>query len=582
MKEPKESKELKVPKVLKKLKQMNASKVCKVSEQVHPSQCVKLHRGRRVKLHRAKRVCIAILAAMMALTLAACSGGSGSNAQEANGDQPPEKLTNLTYWVQMVSQVSATLKSYNEIEAYKELEKVTGVKVDFQHPPEGQQAKEQFNLMLTSDKLPDVIEYSWTSYPGGPEKAIKDGKIIRLNELIDEHAPNLKKVLEEHPEWKKEIMTDEGSIYAFPFIRSHDRLKVFLGPTIRQDWLDKLNLEMPATIDEWYTVLKAFKENDMNGNGKADEIPLYLAKGDVDASTAFLGAFGINAGFYQEGGTVKYGPTDPRFKEFLTLMNTWYQEGLLDRDFATTDAKLLEAKITGGQIGAAVLYTGSGIGNYNTLMKDKDPNFHLVAAPYPVMNKGDKQIWGYKDFAYTGIGAAVTTSNKNPVETVKWLDYAYSDEGTLLFNFGKEGVSYTMENGKPVFKPEVMNNPSGLPLIQSMSQHNRATFSGPFMLDIRFDEQYTTSPDQLKSKEIWAEPTLELKLPRTTPNSEESSRYASIMNDINTFKDEMYLKFIMGQEPLDNFDKYVKTIEGMGLQEAIQIQQNALERYNQR
>lgn len=339
---------------------------------------------------------------------------------------------------------------------------------------------------------------------------------------------------------------------------------------------------MPTTIDEWYTVLKAFKENDMNGNGKADEIPLYLAKGDVDASTAFLGAFGINAGFYQEGGTVKYGPTDPRFKEFLTLMNKWYREGLLDRDFATTDAKLLEAKITGGQIGAAVLYTGSGIGNYNTLMKDKDPNFHLVAAPYPVMKKGDKQIWGYKDFAYTGIGAAITTSNKNPVETVKWLDYAYSEEGTLLFNFGKEGVSYTMENGKPAFKREVLNNPNGLPLIQSMSQHNRATFSGPFMLDIRFDEQYTTSPDQLKSKEIWAEPTLELKLPRTTPNSEESSRYASIMNDINTYKDEMYLKFIMGQEPLDNFDKYVKTIEGMGLQEAIGIQQNALERYNQR
>lgn len=556
------------------MKEVKEPKESKVLKQVHP--------WRRVKLHRAKRVCISLLAAMMALTLAACSGGSGSNGQEANGDQPPEKLTNLTYWVQMVSQVSATLKSYNEIEAYKELEKVTGVKVDFQHPPEGQQAKEQFNLMLTSDKLPDVIEYSWTSYPGGPEKAIKDGKIIRLNELIDQHAPNLKKVLEAHPEWKKEIMTDEGSIYAFPFIRSHDRLKVFLGPTIRQDWLDKLNLEMPTTIDEWYAVLKAFKENDMNGNGKADEIPLYLAKGDVDASTAFLGAFGINAGFYQEGGTVKYGPTDPRFKEFLTVMNKWYQEGLLDRDFATTDAKLLEAKITGGQIGAAVLYTGSGIGNYNTLMKDKDPNFHLVAAPYPVMNKGDKQIWGYKDFAYTGIGAAITTSNKNPVETVKWLDYAYSEEGTLLFNFGKEGVSYTMENGKPVFKPEVLNNPSGLPLIQSMSQHNRATFSGPFMLDIRFDEQYTISPDQLKSKEIWAEPTLELKLPRTTPNSEESSRYASIMNDINTFKDEMYLKFIMGQEPLDNFDKYVKTIEGMGLQEAIGIQQNALERYNQR
>ena len=124
----------------------------------------------------------------------------------------------------------------------------------------------------------------------------------------------------------------------------------------------------------------------------------------------FLGAWGINAGFYQEEGQVKYGPTDPRFKEFLTLMNQWYKEGLLDQDFATTDEKMLEAKITGGQIGSAILYTG-GIGKYGTLMKDKDPNFRLVA-PYPVMNKGDKQIWGYKDHAFNGIGAAVTTSNK--------------------------------------------------------------------------------------------------------------------------------------------------------------------------
>ncbi|WP_425453996.1 extracellular solute-binding protein [Paenibacillus flagellatus] len=518
----------------------------------------------------------------MAAAAAGCGGSSGDKPAADNGQEAAPKLTNLTYWVQAVSQVTATMKSYNEIEAYKELERVTGVKVDFQHPPQGQQATEQFNLMMTSDKLPDVIEYSWTGYPGGPEKAIKDGKIVKLNDLIDKYAPNFKKVLADHPDWKKEMMTDEGSIYGLPFIRSHEQLKVFLGPTIRKDWLDKLGLQLPTTIDEWYAVLKAFKERDPNGNGKPDEIPLYLAKGDVDTSTAFLGAFGINAGFYQEGGKVKYGPTDPKFKEFLTLMNKWYKEGLLDKDFATTDAKMLEAKITGGQIGSAVLYTGSGIGKYATLMKDKDKNFRLVAAPYPVLNKGDKQIWGYKDFSVAPTSAAISTSNKNPIETIKWLDYGYSEQGTLLFNFGKEGVSYTMQNGKPTFKPEVMNDPTGLPLIQSMSKHNRATFSGPFMLDIRFDEQYTNSPDQLESKKIWAAPTLEKKMPRTTPTKEESSRYASIMADINTYKDEMYLKFIMGAEPLDNFDKYVKTIQGMGLDEALKIQQSALERYAKR
>ena len=198
------------------------------------------------------------------------------------------------------------------------------------------------------------------------------------------------------------------------------------------------------------------------------------------------------------------------------------------------------------------------------------------------MNQGDKQIWGYKDYAFNGIGAAVTTSNKNPIETVKWLDYGYSEEGTLLFNFGKEGVSYSIEDGKPMFKPDVLKDPSGLPVIQSMSKHNRATFSGPFMLDIRFDQQYTTEPDQLESKIIWAEPTMEKKMPRTTPTQSESSRYASIMTDINTYMDEMYLKFVMGAEPLDQFDKYVKTIESMGLAEALEIQQKALERYDKR
>lgn len=535
-----------------------------------------------MKVNRFKVFWIVLLAVTMAIAAAGCGGPAKEQPEVASDPEAPPVLSELTYWVQIVSQVSATMKSYNEIEAYKELERITGVKVDFQHPPQGQQATEQFNLMMTSDKLPDVIEYSWAGYPGGPEKAIKDGKIIKLNDLIDQYAPNFKKVLEEHPEWKKEITTDDGSIYVFPFLRTDDKLKVFLGPTIRQDWLDKLGLSMPTTVDEWYNVLKAFKEQDPNGNGKADEIPLYLTKGDVDTTTAFLGAWGINAGFYQEEGQVKYGPTDPRFKEFLTLMNQWYKEGLLDQDFATTDEKMLEAKITGGQIGSAVLYTGSGIGKYGTLMKDKDPNFRLVAAPYPVMNKGDKQIWGYKDHAFNGIGAAVTTSNKNPVETVKWLDYGYSEEGTLLFNFGKEGVSYAMEDGKPVFKPEVLKDPSGLPVIQSMSKHNRATFSGPFMLDIRFDQQYTTEPDQLESKIIWAEPTMEKKMPRTTPTQSESSRYASIMTDINTYKDEMYLKFVMGAEPLDQFDKYVKTIESMGLAEALEIQQKALERYGKR
>ncbi|MDR0269953.1 extracellular solute-binding protein [Paenibacillus sp.] len=529
-----------------------------------------------------------LLATSMALSLAACGGNSGND--QAKGETTPgnkteetQKLTHLSYWVSIHSAAAAQMKTYAEMGMYKELENITGVKVDFQHPPtDSAQAKEQFNLMMVSDKLPDVIETGWIGYPGGPEKAIQDNKIIKLNDLIDQYAPNLKKLLEEHPDWKKQVTTDDGSLYMFPFFRGGEKVRVFYGPSIRKDWLDKLGLEMPTTIDEWHEVLKAFKEKDPNGNGKADEIPFYITKEDVSLDAPFLGAWGINYGFYQIDNQVKFGPIQPEYKEFLTTMNQWYKEGLLDKDFAAPNDKLFDAKMTGNQMGAALVYNGGGIGKYANLMKDKDPNFNLVAAPYPVLHKGDQPIWGQKDFATNGIGAAISTSNPNPIETVKWLDYAYGEKGNLLFNYGKEGEAYKMENGKPVFLPEVLNPPNGVSLQQSFAKHNRSTWSAPYVLSDDFQMQYLALPNQKDALEIWSKPNDERKMPLVTPTNDESSQYASIMTDINTYKDEMFLKFIMGAEPLDDFDKYVKKIESMGIEDAVKIQQASLERFNKR
>ncbi|MDQ0920830.1 extracellular solute-binding protein [Paenibacillus sp. V4I5] len=535
-----------------------------------------------------KQVGSIILVSALAVSVAACSkqsGGETSSAspQSSKESQPP-KLTNLTYWVANHSAASSQMKTFAEMGMYKELEKITGVKVEFQHPPlDAQQAKEQFNLMLTSNQLPDILETSWTTgYPGGPEKAIKDAKIIKLNDLIDKYAPNLKKLLNEHPDWKKQITTDEGSIYMFPFLRGDDKVRVFFGPTIRQDWLDKLGLKMPTTIDEWYTVLKTFKEKDPNGNGKADEIPFYLDKSLIATDAPFLGAWGINYSFYQDGGKVKYGPIQPEFKEFLTTMNKWYKEGLLDKDFAAPNEKLFDNKMTTNLLGASVQFNGGGVGKFGTLMKDKDPKFKLVAAPYPVLKAGDKAIWGQRDFASNGYGGAITTSNKNPIETVKWLDYAYGEKGDLLFNYGLEGVSYKMENGKATFLPEILNPPAGVSVQQSLAKYNRATWSAPFVLSDNFQLQYLVLPEQKNALEIWSKPTAERKMPLVSPTQEESSKFASLMTDIQTYQDEMLLKFIMGVEPIDNFDKYVKKIQSMGIEDGIKIQQAALERFNKR
>lgn len=492
----------------------------------------------------------------------------------------PEKLT---YFVTLDANASATVKSLSEIGAYRKLEELTKTKVEFQHPAtDGEQAKEQFNLMMTSGKLPDVIEWSWADLTTGPDSYIKEKRIIRLNELIEKHAPNLSKLIKENPEIRKMITTDEGNIYCFPYIRGDDYLMTFQGPIIRQDWLDKVGMKMPVTIDEWEKVLRAFKSTDLNGNGKADEVPFLYEPYYISTSHVLVGAWGITSSFYQQDGKIKYGPIQPQFKEFLTVMNRWYKDGLIDKDYATSDLKLKDAKVTGNQLGVFVGNTGGGIGKYVGLMKDKSSEFKLAAMPYPVLKAGDKPLLGQKDPAFYGWGAAISATNKHPEETVRWLDYGYSPEGQMLFNFGIEGESYTMDNGYPKYTEIITNNPQKLPLAQAMARYIRASTAGPFVQDKRYMEQYASLPEQKNSIEVWKQPENKIQKPVLALTADESSKYSSIMNDINTFYSEKTTKFIMGVEPLDKFDDFVKTLQGMGIEEAIQIQQAALDRYNNR
>lgn len=503
---------------------------------------------------------------------------AGSAAGTANG-QDVQYPASVTYWVGMNGNASAIMKSYNEIAAYQELEKRTGTKVEFQHPPTGQD-KDQFNLMLASGKLPDVIEYGWNAAPKGADSLIKEKRILRLNELIDKHAPNFSKVLRDNPEFRKMITTDEGNIYVMPFLMGDEIQSIVNGPVIRKDWLDKLNLQVPQTIADWETVLTAFRDKDPNGNNKKDEIPYLFSMADTDLNSLFVGAWGITSDFYMDGGKIKYGPIEPGFKEYLATMARWYKDGLIDKDYATTDGKLKDAKVTGDQLGSLSTYAGSGIGRYKSLVPNI-PNFMLVGTPYPVLKQGDKAIGQYT-YPFTGIGAAISASAKNPEQIIKWLDYKYGEEGHLLFNFGIEGQSYKMESGYPKYTDLILNNPDKLPITQAMAKYFIANWSGPIVQDKRYIEQYFTMPEQRDAQKEWMKSDHSKLLPPITLTAEESSKTSSIMNDVKTYRDEMINKFIMGTEPIDNFDKFVQTIKSMGIDEAIKARQAALDRFNNR
>jgi putative aldouronate transport system substrate-binding protein len=540
------------------------------------------------------------IAALVALAVVAtgCSGNGGGTDGTAPSTAPsgkpadsaaaPEdgKLVSspltLSYFVKLAANRPSGMNSLNDMEAYKELEEKTGIHIEFEHPAAGQEA-DQFNLMLSSGDYPDVIEWGWNSYPGGGQNALNSGAIIRLNELIDEHAPNLKKLLDENPEIRKQISTDNGDIYAFPFIRNDPYLQTYYGLALRKDWLDKLNLQVPTTIDEWHTVLKAFKEQDPNGNNKADELPLLFDKGTMNWGNEILNAYGLRNDFYLDTttGKVQYGAVQPQFKDFLATLQSWYKEGLIDPDYAATDAKQKNAKVTGDLVGAMQVTIGGGIGTYLNAMKDNHATFDLVAAPYPTLNKGDKPALGQQEPIFNGLGAAISKSNEHPVETVKWLDYKYGDAGSMLFNFGIEGVSYTMENGYPTYTDEVMKNKEGLAFGVALTKY-AIPFGAPIVQDKRYMEQNAALPQQKHALEVWTQADNSGWLPTLSLTTEEAAKLASIMADVRTFNDEMFDKFVMGAEPIENFDAFVDKLNGMGAQEAIQIQQAAYDRYLKR
>jgi len=496
-----------------------------------------------------------------------------------------EPLT-LTIFSSIDAKVGATLSSYSEIACFKEMEKITGITVEWLHPPAGQEG-EQFNLMLASMDLPDMIWWNWSSVTGGPAKMIDDGIIIRLNEHIDKYSVYLKNLLNTNETVRKQSVLDDGTLYMFPMVRLRkDRpeewFKTF-GWQIRKDWLDRLGLEPPTTIDEMYTVLKEFKEKDANGNGDPnDEIP-FISKGN-DGLKNLAGAFGVLYSFYNNNGTVKYGPVEPEFKEYLATLNKWYAEGLLDSEYVVTDTASFNAKVTNNIGGMYCGNLAGDMGRFLGLMEKENPEFDLIALPWPIGPYGKPSATSadYNKIVI-GLGTAITTKNEHIEETVKWLDYPYGEEGNLLFNFGIEGESYVMENGEPKFTDIILNNPDGYTIDQALSRYNMSSANFSIVKDSRYFEQTALAyPQQQHAQEVWDPADKSLLLPPITLTSEESSRFASIMTEVNTYVDEMFTKFVIGQEPLDKFDEFVDNIKKLGIEEAIQIQQAALDRYNSR
>jgi len=493
---------------------------------------------------------------------------------------PLETDVKLTWWVPLNSNISATSTDMNGLPYAKALIEKTGVDIEFVHPATGQE-QEQFNLMIASAKMTDIVEASWLGwYTAGMDVAIENNLCYALNEHLEDWAPAFKRYLDTDPEVNKMSKTDTGNYYGFTFIIIDDILKASSGPYIRTDWLDKVGMEKPETIDEWEAVLTAFRDTFEASAplcGEGNGLNMFW-------NEAIVSAWGVTKGFYHVGDEVKYGPLEPGYKEFVTRMAKWYEEGLINPNFITDKSAERDTLFMNEQTGITFGYAQSGLNRLWTALKEVNPEAACEAIPYPVLNKGDRPMHGQKNFSVASTPVTVVNPNGANVETaVKALNYMYTEDGTIFNNYGIEGESFTYVDGMPTMTDNILN-PTDCTIGQEWAKYARSVYNGPFEQLAGFMLQYQTKDVLREALAVWSDTdTLEYKIPLVTMTSEESKVYAQVMNDVNLIIEEWVCAAIMGTADVSDFDTALtQQILAAGVEDALAIQQAAFDRYNAR
>ena len=502
-----------------------------------------------------------------------------------------EETVTLTYWYPNAGSM-AELADFNDSYFFKWYEELTNVHIDFIVPAAGSEA-EAFQLLFASDSMPDMV-YSYPnqttySYRAGQDKAIEDGYFIDIAEYLD-YAPNYLSWLANNDDLRKASYSDTGKLYGMWGVWSgmdSEHTYADYGLAIRQDFLDKVGMEVPTTYSEWEAVLTAFKDE------LGIQAPLYTSKFGIDQGEMMAG-YDTAPYWYQRDGVIQYGPMDDGYRDYLVMMHDWYEKGLLDPDFATRSSSGVTADndmILNDKVGALTDY-GTRLGDTYVSRGATNTDFNLVGAPQPTKDPDDPTYVepAYRDNTYTmmvsGVCNSVSAESDNIELAVRWLDGFYAEEIALNANYGTEEYEGTVwhnddttSTGRIIDYDYRYSNPdgksSGMILVEYSAKNP----------PIRYEGMQVECSSDIKQEgyEIWKlyEPVNAVPT-RITPTSEEGTEFASLYTDIETYVQECNVKFIMGQMSLDDYDSYRDTLTQMGIDRCIELRQAALDRYNAR
>lgn len=472
----------------------------------------------------------------------------------------------------------------------------TNIKMEFQQIPSAQK-EQKITLLLASGDYPEVFINSAITPAQETKYGTSEKIFLPLGDLIAKDAPNFGKALDLYPGLRGYITSPDGKIYSLPEVNECYHCTMSDKFWINQNWLDKLGLKTPTTIQQFQDVMTAFKNQDPNGNGKKDEIPMTGADDDWFRLFPYLMDPFILVGddpltLIEDRSTGKLVATfmQPAFRDGLTWINGLFKQGLIYgtsftqnrdqiRSLAAQPSELLGGITVGGLLGVL---------NPN----DLPDRYRHYAALAPLQGPGGRQTALYDYIPFQTGNFVITDKAKSPEAAIRWVDAYYTTEGELHGYYGQENVQW-----KYASKGEVglTGEPAIYDVLVPFTQepHNYNWFYH-FYAPKKFWFGQAISPDldpytaaglekllYQETKQKY-EPYVSAKYAMVPPlrlNTDELQKMETVSVELKNYVSNAIVQFITGDMNIaTDWDKYIAGLKNVGVDAYLATQQTAYDR----
>ena len=470
---------------------------------------------------------------------------------------------------------------FNEMPSIMKIEEKAGINLEFDQVPSSSYS-EKLNLIFASGDLPDIVFY------GEPNNLMSyAGELVRpLDDYIDRYMPNLLSVFTERPQYRRFLVRSDGNIYQLLRSEEYSQIETPNNLFINKLWLDNLGLDIPQTTEDFYQVLKAFKEQDPNGNGQADEIPFT----SLDNGWSVMGSlYSLGGSFFfpadsrklkvGSDGQLEYVPISEAegFQRFVEYYQRLYREGLLDTEaFVQSQGELL-AKGKEKILGSFTAWLDE-----NVVGADTTKDYVMLK---PLSEPGGKPPrWFRSANAFQARDAfLLPTTNAYPAATMRMMDLTYDPDYAWQLIFGPWDVNIErLPDGRVRF----LDPPEGLSW-DEWRWNNAPVFGFPFALleDERTNESILPqSPAGRKQArhEILQPflPPIDEYLPLLSFTIVEETELSTLSTDINDYFNQQYTNWItQNVDVREVWPGFINQLEEIGIDRYIEIHQAAYDRY---